>query len=92
MRMKRPAGEKRDGSAALFAFSVIAAVCADHFARVRDSRETKADRAGEVCGMVFRNVCIGRNYAGLADVSVFEVKSRSRGRELSSRPAAYESN
>jgi len=73
MRMRPRAGEKRDGAAALFALSVAAAVCDDHFASVWNVGAPEADRACEVRSVVVRDVSAGGDSARLADVSVFAV-------------------
>src|SRR5215813_7492572 len=74
--MKLREDAKPDGAAALFSFSIVVTVCDDYFARVRDFRSAQANRAREVRCMVVRHVRAGGDYAGLADVSVFEM---SRG-------------
>src|SRR5215471_7790723 len=72
MRLRE--GGKPDGSAALLAFSGVAAFRADHFAGVWDVRPAKANRAREVRGVVVRDVCTGGDCFRLADVSVFPVR------------------
>ena len=72
--MKLRAGgrrDHRDAAFAVIAFSVPAAIRADHFAGVRHIGTPQTYRTPEVCRMVVSNVCADRHCAGLADVPVF---------------------
>ena len=85
--MKQREDAKPDGAPAFFAFSSAAVVCPDHFIGVRNPGAAQADRAREICSVVVRDVCVGWDCAGLADVSVFKVTSelvRSRRQAIAS--------